>query len=101
MARKNKEESCMDKHCPQHNGFSTRGAYVKGKITKIYGKTGTIELYRNTYVKKYERHLLKRSRIKVHIPECMQLKEGDEVMARETRPISKTKHFVVVKDESN
>lgn len=91
----------MDKHCPFHGDFGTRGASFKGKMIKIYGKTGTIEFGRSAYIRKYERFLLKRSRLKVHIPECVKVNVGDVVIANETRPISKTKHFVVVKNESD
>lgn len=48
------------------------------------------------FVPKYERYERRRSRIAAHNPECIDAKEGDKVVIGETRPLSKTKHFVVL-----
>nr|WP_231434482.1 30S ribosomal protein S17 [Candidatus Nanopusillus massiliensis] len=34
--------------------------------------------------------MIRRSKIKSHIPKCLDIKEGDDVIIGETRPISKT-----------
>ncbi|RLF76193.1 30S ribosomal protein S17, partial [Thermococci archaeon] len=47
-------------------------------------------------LKKYERYELRRSRIHAYNPECIDAKAGDKVLIAETRPLSKTKNFVVV-----
>ncbi len=48
------------------------------------------------YLKKYERYELRRSKVHAHNPECIDAKVGDRVLVAETRPISKTKSWVVV-----
>ncbi|MGC8851180.1 MAG: 30S ribosomal protein S17, partial [Candidatus Micrarchaeia archaeon] len=48
-------------------------------------------------VPKYERFEKRRSRIHVHVPECMNVKEGDRVLIGECRKLSKTKAHVVIK----
>jgi hypothetical protein len=52
-------------------------------------------------IPKYERFSTKRTRLKAHNPDCIKAKEGDIVTIMETRPISKTKSFVVIKKENN
>jgi small subunit ribosomal protein S17 len=47
--------------------------------------------------KKYARYLKTRSKVSAHNPECISAKKGDKVLIGETRPLSKTKHFVVLK----
>ena len=59
-------------------------------------KTVTVEWPRKLYVPKFERYLIKRSRVKAHNPEHINAKTGDTVRIMETRPISKTKKFTVV-----
>jgi small subunit ribosomal protein S17 len=51
---------------------------------------------RRVYVPKYERYLNRRSKVKAHNPVEISAKEGDTVIIKECRPISKTKKFVVV-----
>jgi small subunit ribosomal protein S17 len=59
-------------------------------------KTVTVERQHYHYLKKYERYELRRSRIHAHNPPCINAKPGDKVLIAETRPLSKTKSFVVV-----
>ena len=96
-----KTHECQDKHCPMHNGMKTRGRVLVGKVASIYGQTAIIEWQRSYYLQKYERSESRRSRIKVHIPGCVNVNTGNKIKVMETRPISKTKHFVYIKNESN
>ena len=48
------------------------------------------------YVPKYERYERRHSRIAAHNPDCINAKVGDKVKIAECRPLSKTKHFVVI-----
>jgi small subunit ribosomal protein S17 len=48
------------------------------------------------YVKKYNRYEKRRSRVHAHIPLCISLKEGEDVVVAECRPISKTVSFIIV-----
>ena len=54
-----------------------------------------IEMEKIVYVPKYERYLTKRSKVKAHNPDEMAATEGDKVIIKECRPLSKTKKFVV------
>ncbi len=93
-------KDCKDKHCPQHGQISLRGRTFKGKIIKADAhKTVTVEWIRPYYISKYERYEKRRTRIKAHNPKCFDAKVGDMVEIKETRPISKTKNFVVVNIE--
>ena len=77
--------------------IGTRGRTFKGKVVSDKSqKTVTVEWMRRVYVPKYERYLIKRSKVKAHVPDEISVKEGNLVVIKETRPISKTKKFVVV-----
>ncbi|MFH1779977.1 MAG: 30S ribosomal protein S17 [Candidatus Micrarchaeota archaeon] len=77
---------------------ATRGAVRTGIVTSTKAKkTATVRIdyeYKNP---KYERLEKRRSKIHAHIPEGMQVKQGDLVEINETRKISKTKSHIVTK----
>lgn len=78
--------------------ISTRGRTFTGKvISDKMSKTVTVEWERRKFIKKYERYEKRRTRIKAHNPETIKAEQGDFVQIEETRPISKTKNFVVTK----
>ena len=58
--------------------------------------TATIEWPRRKYVAKYERYEMKRTTVKAHNPKDIDAKKGDIVKISECRPLSKTKHFIIV-----
>ena len=90
-------KSCTDRHCPFHSGFNVKGRSFTGCVVKpTFHSTTTIEFPRKLYLRKYERYETRRTRIKIHVPQCMDIQKGDVVRAMETRPISKTKSFVAV-----
>lgn len=91
------EEKCNDVKCPFHGRLSIRGRQLTGTIvsTKMR-KTAVIEFARLNFSKKYERYEKRRTRLKVHNPECINAKEGDIVKVMECRPLSKTKNFTIV-----
>jgi len=92
-----KSIKCTDNKCYIHNKIRTHGRVFKGKIiNEVFHKTATIEFPRQIYISKYERFEKRRSKIKVHIPSCFNIKKGNTVLIKETRPISKTKNFVVI-----
>ncbi|MDD5177748.1 MAG: 30S ribosomal protein S17 [Candidatus Nanoarchaeia archaeon] len=91
------KKECNDKHCPFHNPVSIRGRILVGKVIKInVHKTITIEIPRLNYLYKYERYEKRLSRLKVHKPDCIDIKLGDMVKVVESKPISKTKNFIVI-----
>lgn len=91
------KESCNDVCCPFHGSIKLRGRTFVGEVIKEpFHQTATIEFARQFYLTKYERYEKRRTRLKVHIPPCINVKKGHEIKVIETRPISKTKNFVVV-----
>ena len=88
---------CNDQKCPFHGHLSIRGRKLSGTIisTKMR-KTAIIEFDRLFFLKKYERYEKRRTRLKVHNPECLNAKDGDIVEVAECRPLSKTKNFVII-----
>jgi len=76
--------------------LTVRGNKFIGVVTKAkMPKTVTVEWERYIYVPKYERYEKRKSKVKAH--DELGAKEGDIVLIGETRKISKTKSFVVLK----
>jgi len=91
-------KTCTDINCPIHGHIKVRGKLLEGIVIKKKAqKTATIQIERITYNRKYERYLKKRTNYSVHCPECMDINIGDVVLVGETRKISKTKSFVILK----
>ena len=82
-----------------------RGRILVGKvIKKDVSKTATVSVEHSHFIKKYERYEKRLSKIRVHNPEEMNAQIGDIVKIQETRPISKTKNFIIIqiiKNESS
>ena len=91
------EEKCEDKHCAFHGKLSIRGRQFIGIVSKALAqKTAVVRWVRLFYIPKYQRYEKRRSKIQVHNPPCINAKIGDKVRIVESRPISKTKNFVIV-----
>ena len=91
------KKSCTDLYCPFHSKVSVRGRIFEGIIIKKdTSHTAMVEWPRLYYLKKYERFEKRRTRLKVHNPPCINAEIGDNVMIIETKPISKTKSFVII-----
>ncbi len=89
--------SCADTHCPTHSGLKVRGRSLVGKIVSAkMRRSATFELDRLKFMPKYQRYEKRRTRIKVHNPDCIAAVAGDKVRVKECRPLSKTKAFVIV-----
>ncbi len=107
MEKKNKnknekvEISCNDKFCPIHgeNKLKLRGRTFQGIVVKKLEGRVSIQFERMLKVKKYERYEKRKTKIHARLPECMKsdINAGDLIEVSETRPISKTIHFVVTK----
>ncbi len=91
------EKACADKNCPIHGTIRTRGRTFTGvvKSSKMQ-RTVTVEVERQQYIPKYQRYEKRRTRLKAHNPDCIDVKRGEAVRVLECRPISKTKNFVVI-----
>ncbi|PJA22708.1 30S ribosomal protein S17 [archaeon CG_4_10_14_0_2_um_filter_Archaea_38_6] len=94
------EKECSDNNCPFHGSLRVRGRIFRGKVVNDKMSKGvTIKFERIYKIPKFERFARKNTKIKAHNPECINAKLGDEVTIMETRPISKTISFVVIKKE--
>ncbi|MDK2849616.1 MAG: small subunit ribosomal protein [Candidatus Woesearchaeota archaeon] len=91
------EKECDDPKCPFHGNLKVRGRVFQGTVTSDkMSKTVTVKKTRLYYVRKYKRYEKRISTFKAHNPPCIGAKVGDVVKIAETRPLSKTKSFVVV-----
>ena len=91
------QDVCEDQNCPFHGKLSIRGKLIRGMVASDkMAKTVTVSWDRKVYVPKFERYEKRRSKVNAHNPDCIDVKKGDVVLISECRPISKTKHFVVL-----
>ena len=91
------EKECKDEKCAWHGSLPVRGRVFKGSVRSAKShNTVIIEYGYHRFIRKYERYQRQKSRITAHNPPCIRAREGDSVVIAECRPISKTKHFVVV-----
>ena len=87
-----------DKKCPFYGEISVKKELVTGTVVKRdTSRSATIEWNKSSYVPKYERYAMKRSRMRVHSPTCLDAQIGQEVVVARTRPLSKTKNHVIIK----
>ncbi|MBI4150423.1 30S ribosomal protein S17 [Candidatus Woesearchaeota archaeon] len=88
---------CQDSKCPFHGSLKLHGRTFTGMVLATRSaKTATVGWERRYYVPKYERYERRYTKLHVHNPTCINAQQGDVVIIAETRPLSKTKHFVVV-----
>lgn len=91
-------EKCTDPKCPIHGSLKVRGNVLTGTV--IAAKADKMVTVKRVLVKKlrkYERYKKILSTVHAHNPKCISAKEGDTVRIGETRKISKTKNFAVLK----
>lgn len=82
--------------------ISVRGKSFTGKVVSAkMHKTVVVEWERRVLIPKFERYEKRRSKVSAHNPDEINAKEGDIVRIQETRPLSKTKNFIVVEVLSN
>ena len=94
-------EKCNDPHCPFHGDIKVRGRMFTGIVIKnLAHKTAQIEFPYLISIPKYERYEKRRTRLQIHIPPCIKVNIGDKIKVMECRPISKTKNFVIIENES-
>lgn len=90
-------KSCSDPKCPFHGSLSVHGRTFTGKVlSDKMSRTVSVGWDRTVYIPKYERYEKKRSKVKAHSPDCLGIKKEDTVRIMQCRPLSKTKHFVIV-----
>lgn len=95
------KSSCTDVKCPWHGKLPIRGRIFTGKvISDKAAKTVVIEWGYHQFIPKYERYERRRTRLVAYSPVCVNAAVGDDVRIAECRPLSKTKHFVVIEKVS-
>ncbi|MBI2147018.1 30S ribosomal protein S17 [Candidatus Woesearchaeota archaeon] len=88
---------CQDKHCPFHGRISLRGRIFTANVLSVKAaKTATVGWERRYHIRKFERYGIRMTKLQVHNPVCIHAEKGDTVKIAETRPLSKTKHFVII-----
>lgn len=92
-----KPEGAFDKKCPFYGNLNVKKKTFIGKVVsdKMF-RTVIVEWERRKYIPKYERYLKRKTRIAAHNPDAISAKIGDKVKIVQTRPISKTKSFVII-----
>lgn len=91
------QRECTDDKCPFHGNLRVRGQILNGRVTSArMQNTVVVQSEFLRYVPKYERYEKRRSKHHAHNPPCIGAAQGDEVTLMECRPLSKTKHFVVI-----
>lgn len=86
-----------DKNCPFTGNLAVKKELLSGVvIKKDTNKSATIEWNRSKYVPKYERYEVRRSRLRVHNPPCLDAQVGQKVLVARTKPLSKTKNHVIL-----
>lgn len=90
-------KSCSDKYCPFHGSLFIRGKLLKGKTNSIKAKNMVVVQREYLhYINKYMKYEKRKRNVSAHLPECLDIKEGDSVLIAECRPLSKTISFVVI-----
>lgn len=86
-----------DKKDPFTQPLSVYGQQLTGTVISVKAqRTATILIQRQVIIPKYQRYVKRKSKILVHNPDSIQAQEGDVVRVIATRPLSKTKHHVIV-----
>jgi len=72
------------------------GTFVGRVVSNKMDKSATVRWEYAEKVPKFERYERRNTKISVHVPDQVELEEGDRVKVGETRPISKTKSHVIM-----
>lgn len=95
------DAECDDINCPFHGELPVRGQVLVGTVVSDkMDKTVVIQRKHEILIKKYQRYEKRQSKIHAHNPPCINAKVGDVVTIAESRPLSKTTSYVVVKAEA-
>jgi len=98
---KEPKRECTDKNCPFHGNLSIRGKLFDGTVTGSKAKkTITLQKESAVYFTKFKRYARGKSTIHAHVPDCIDVESGDDVLTAECRPISKSVSYVVVEVRS-
>ncbi|MCA1813585.1 MAG: 30S ribosomal protein S17 [Halobacteriales archaeon] len=91
------QRECADLKCPFHGDLRVRGQILIGRVlTAKMQNTVVVQREFLRYLPKFERYERRRGKYAAHSPPCIGAQPGDDVTIMECRPLSKTKHFVVI-----
>merc|ERR1712054_21102 len=92
------EGTYVDKKCPWTGSVNIRGKMISGVIQKAKMKN-TVIIRKDYlhYIKKYQRFEKRHKNTPVHVSPAFRIKVGDEILAGQCRPLSKTVRFNVLK----
>jgi len=94
---KEPENKCSDIKCPFHGNLKVRGRVLAGTVVSDKRKsTVTVKRAHIRFLPKFERYEKRTTKLHAHNPGCINAKLNDAVKIAECRPLSKTKHFVIV-----
>ncbi len=89
--------TCESDKCPWHGSLRVRGKMFQGVVVSDKAlNTAVVQWNFYKKIPKYERYERRKTKLSAHNPSCINAKVGDSVSIAECRPISKTKHFVIV-----
>ena len=92
-----KNADLNDKKNPFNGSLAIRGKIFEGKVIKSKAKnTVVIEKDTPIYFTKFKRYGRSKSKIHAHVPTNLDVQEGNQVIAAECRPLSKSVSFVVI-----
>ncbi len=88
----------VDRKCPWTGNVNIRGKLITGviKTTKMKNTVIIRKDYLH-YIKKYNRFEKRHKNTPVHVSPAFRVKAGDEIMAGQCRPLSKTVRFNMLK----
>lgn len=88
---------CDDPLCPWHGHLKIRLKLMEVTVEKVKMRKAAVVTHEWLhYIPKYKRYERRRRRMRVRVPECIEVKPGDKVIIAETRPLSKTIAWVVI-----
>ncbi|MEA3430977.1 MAG: 30S ribosomal protein S17 [Nanoarchaeota archaeon] len=94
---KSPDKTCEDQFCPFHGNLKVRGQmFVATVVSNKMQNSAVVQWVNTLHLPKYERNIKRKSKISVHNPGCIDVKEGDQVKIIQCRPLSKTKNFVII-----
>lgn len=97
VAAPEKSGASYDKKDPFFGDIKVRGRkFVGTVVSDKMQKTATVMWTRYRSLPKFERFEQVTTKVHAHNPESINAKKGDKVVIVETRPLSKTKNFVIV-----
>ena len=86
-----------DTNNPFNGSLSIRGKLFEGVVVKAKAnQTAVLQKKTPIYFSKFKRYARSKNRIHPHIPSNLVVREGDNVIAAECRPIAKSVSFVII-----